>query len=165
MHRRPLADKQVLSVVPNQLRVKDVFIVSGSGFGPNDLISFTHDQHNTPMLDGNKKALQTRADDKGMFWVKIAVPSTWEVGQHAIFAIDIGREQSISVMATITVEQSSSAPPLLELVRPMLDMGLDVPGVVSQKTLTLINAGGRQVSPGWQFRRPMVALPVARWCK
>ncbi len=159
MHRRPLADKQVLSVVPNQLRVKDVFIVSGSGFGPNDLISFTHDQHNTPMLDGNKKALQTHADDKGMFWVKIAVPSTWEVGQHAIFAIDIGREQSISVMATITVEQSSSAPPLLELVRPMLDMGLDVPGVVSQKTLTLINAGGRQVV--WQASSDQPWLAVS----
>ncbi len=159
MHRKPLAEKQVLSVVPNQLRVNDTFILSGSGFGPNDLISFTHDKHNEPMLDSNGKSLQTHADDRGTFSVKIAVLSTWEVGQHAIFAIDIGREQSISVMATITVEQSSSAPPLLELVRQVLDMGLDVPGVVSQKTLTLINAGGRQVV--WQASSDQPWLTVA----
>ncbi len=159
MHRKPLAEKQILSVVPNQLRVNDTFILSGSGFGPNDLISFTYDKHNEPMLDSNGKPLQTHADDGGAFSVKITVPPTWEVGQHAIFAIDIGREQSISVMATITVEQSSSAPPLLELGRPVLDMGLDVPGVVSQDTLTLINAGGRQVV--WQASSDQPWLTVS----
>src|SRR6266516_6269541 len=69
MHRKPLAEKQVLSVVPNQLRVNDTFILSGSGFGPNDLISFTHDKHNEPMLDSNGKSLQTHADDRGTFSV------------------------------------------------------------------------------------------------
>src|SRR6266704_3084031 len=144
--KKPLPDKQVLSVMPDQLRVNDAFILSGKGFGTNDPISFTHDQDNVPLLDGNGKPLQTRADDLGTFSVQAVVPTNWEVGQHSIYAIDIGKEQSISVLATFWVQQSTLAPPRLQLSSSSIDLGTNVPGVVAKKIITLINIRGRHLT-------------------
>src|SRR3989440_2565687 len=157
--KKPLPDKQVLSVMPDQLRVNDAFTLSGKGFGTNDPISFTHDQDNAPLLDGNGKPLQTHADDLGTFSVQVVVPTNWEVGQHSIYAIDIGKEQSISVVATLTVQQSSLAPPLLQLSNASVDLGTNVPGVVAKKIITLINAGGRHLT--WQASsdQPWLTVP------
>ncbi|GAC1349898.1 MAG: hypothetical protein NVSMB27_27310 [Ktedonobacteraceae bacterium] len=121
-------------------------MLSGKGFGTNDLITFTHDKDNAPLLDGNGKQLQAHADDTGAFSIQVVVPSNWDVGQHSIYAIDIG--QGLSVLATIVVQQSSLAPPQLELSNTSIDFGANIPGVVSKKTITLINAGGRQLT--WQ---------------
>jgi len=149
INRRPVigTGTQVLNAIPNQLRVNDTFVLSGKEFGINDLISITHDA-NQPILDGNGKPLQAHADDTGTFSLQIVVPTTWQVGQHPVFAIDIGKEQSVSVRATVTIEQSSLAPPLLQLAQPSLDLGVNAPGVVAKKSIELINAGGRQVI--WQ---------------
>lgn len=146
--KKPVPDKQILNVMPDQLRVNDAFILSGRGFGANDPISFTHDQDNAPLLDGNGKPLQTHADDLGTFSVQVVVPTNWEVGQHSIYAIDIGKEQSISVLATLWVQQSSLAPPRLQLSSSSIDLGTNAPGVVAKKLFTLINAGGRRLT--WQ---------------
>ena len=148
INRKPVAGKQTLSVMPNQVRVSDTFTLSGSGFGMNDPISFTHDQDNAPLLDGNGKPLQTHADDRGTFSVQVVVPTNWGVGQHSIYAIDIGKEQSISVLATLWVRQSSLAPPRLQLSSSNIDLGTNVPGVVAKKIITLINIGGGHLT--WQ---------------
>jgi hypothetical protein len=157
--KKPLPDKQVLSVMPDQLRVNDAFTLSGKGFGTNDPISFTHDQDNAPLLDGNGKPLQTRADDLGTFSVQAVVPTNWEVGQHSIYAIDIGKEQSISVLATFWVQQSTLAPPRLQLSSSSIDLGTNVPGVVAKKIITLINIGGRHLT--WQASSDQPWLTVS----
>ncbi len=157
--KKPLPDKQVLSVMPDQLRVNDTFTLSGRGFGTNDPISFTHDQDNAPLLDGNGKPLQTRADDLGTFSVQVVVPTNWEVGQHSIYAIDIGKEQSISVLATLWVQQSPLAPPRLQLSSSSIDLGTNVPGVVAKKIITLINIGGRHLT--WQASSDQPWLTVS----
>jgi len=157
--KKPLPDKQVLSVMPDQLRVNDAFTLSGKGFGTNDPISFTHDQDNVPLLDGNGKPLQTRADDLGTFSVQAVVPTNWEVGQHSIYAIDIGKEQSISVLATFWVQQSTLAPPRLQLSSSSIDLGTSVPGVVAKKIITLINIGGRHLT--WQASSDQPWLTVS----
>src|SRR5437588_8870794 len=157
--KKPLPDKQVLSVMPDQLRVNDAFTLSGKGFGTNDPISFTHDQDNAPLLDGNGKPLQTHADDLGTFSVQVVVPTNWEVGQHSIYAIDIGKEQSVSVLATLWVQQSSLAPPRLQLSSSSIDLGTNVPGVVAKKIITLINVGGGHLT--WQASSDQPWLTVS----
>ncbi|MFL5625900.1 MAG: BACON domain-containing protein [Ktedonobacteraceae bacterium] len=158
INRKPGLGSQTLSVMPAQLRVNDTFTLKGQGFGTHDLISFTHDKHNEPLLDGNGKALRTRADDLGTFSVQVVVPSTWQVGPHSIYAFDIGKEQSISVVATLTVQQSSSASPLLQLSTSSIDLGANVPGVVAKKEITLVNAGGQQLN--WQASSDQAWLTV-----
>ncbi len=157
--KKPLPDKQVLSVMPDQLRVNDAFTLSGKGFGTNDAISFTHDQDNAPLLDGNGKPLQTHADDLGTFSVQAVVPTNWVVGQHSIYAIDIGKEQSISVLATFWVQQSTMAPPRLQLSSSSIDLGTNVPGVVAKKIITLINVGGGHLT--WQASSDQPWLTVS----
>ncbi len=157
--KKPLPDKQVLSVMPDQLRVNDAFTLSGKGFGTNDPISFTHDQDNAPLLDGNGKPLQTRADDLGTFSVQAVVPTNWDVGQHSIYAIDIGKEQSISVLATFWVQQSTLAAPRLQLSSSSIDLGTNVPGVVAKKIITLINIGGGHLT--WQASSDQPWLTVS----
>src|SRR5579859_7741279 len=147
INNKSVPGRQILTIQPNLVRVNDFFTLSGKGFGINDLISFTHDK-GQPLLNGNGRPLQTHADDLGTFSVQVMAPSTWEVGQHSIYAIDIGKEQSISVLATLTIEGLSLAPPLLQLSSSSLDLGTSVPGVVSKKMITLINAGGKYLT--WQ---------------
>ncbi|MDQ6643757.1 MAG: choice-of-anchor D domain-containing protein, partial [Chloroflexota bacterium] len=53
-----------------------------------------------------------------------------------------------SVLANITVEQSSLAQPQLQLSNSKLDFGANIPGVVSKKDFILKNVGGRQLT--WQ---------------
>ena len=148
INKKPAANTQVLSAIPNQLRVNDTFILVGKGFGVNDLITFTHDQDNAAILDGSGKPLQAHANDIGAFSVQIIVPTNWEVGQHTVHAIDIGKDQTLSIVAIITVEQSSLAPSQLQLSSSKIDFGASPPGVVSKKDFILENAGGRQVV--WQ---------------
>lgn len=147
MNRGSAANSLVLAAQPNLLRVGDSLILTGKGFGVGDPISFIHDG-NHPLLNGNGKPLQARATDLGTFLVAITIPANWSVGQHSIYAIDLGRDQSQSAGTTVTVEQSSLAPPLLALAAPQANLGAAAPGVVSRQTITLINAGGRQVV--WQ---------------
>ena len=159
INRKPLlgTGTQVLNVMPNQLRVNDTFMLSGKGFGSNDLINIMHDA-NQPIFDGSGKHLQAHADDTGTFSLQIIVPTTWQVGTHSIFALDIGKEQSVSVRTQITIEQSSQAPPLLQLAQPGLDMGANPSGAVAKKSIQLLNAGGRTVV--WQASsdQPWLAL-------
>ncbi len=147
INKRPAASSPVLTASPNVVRVHDTVKLSGSGFEIDDLIRFKYDNDQT-LYDGNNRPLQLRSDDLGTFSILFVVPADWSVGPHSIYAIDIEKGQSLSVVTTITVEQSSLAPPLLELSTQHLDFGAAAPGVVSRQDITLINAGGRKVE--WQ---------------
>jgi hypothetical protein len=147
MNKGSAANSLVLTAQPNQLRVGDLLTLAGSGFGANDLISFIHDG-NQSVLNGSGKPLQASVKGPGTFSVTVAIPANWSVGQHTIYAIDISKERSQSAGTTITVEQSSLAPPQLALLAPQANLGAAAPGAVSRQTITLINDGGRQVN--WQ---------------
>ena len=144
INKKPAPNTQVLSAIPNQLRVNDTFILVGKGFGVNDLITFTHDQNNAAILDGSGKPLQAHANDIGAFSVQIMVPTNWEVGQHTVHAIDIGKDQTLSVVAIITVEQSSLAPPPGLAIAPV---SLTYSGTTQQnpgdQVITLQNTSGQ----------------------
>ena len=62
INKKPAPNSQVLTAIPDQLRVDDTFILAGKGFGINDPITFTHDQNSDPILDGNGRPLQAHAD-------------------------------------------------------------------------------------------------------
>ncbi len=147
IHKSPTANSLVLTAQPNQVRVHDMLTLSGRGFGDDDLIHFMHDG-NHPILNGSGQQLAAHADEQGNFSVQMVVPADWNVGQHSIYAIDIERNQSLSIVATVTIEQSSLAPPLLALSTTHLDLGAAAPGIISKQNITLINEGGQQLL--WQ---------------
>jgi Viral BACON domain len=131
---------------PNQVRVSDMVQLSGSGFGAYDLVSFTHDDSENPMLDGSGHAFQAHTDFSGAFNVNMVIPPNWSVGEHSLHANDA--VQGVGATTPITILPPSSAPPQLRLATASISVGAAGPGVVSNKTITLINAGGGLL--GWQ---------------
>ena len=83
------------------VHIHDVFLLKGSGFGANDLLTFTHD-YNETVFDANNMPLETHTDSSGTFSIEINVPPHWVSGQHQIHVTD--EAQQTSVTATITVQ-------------------------------------------------------------
>ncbi len=135
----------IVTASPTQLRTNDTFTLTGSGFGSHSLMTFTYDINKT-ILDGNNHPLQAHTNAQGAFAVQIQVPRDWEPGQHFIHATD--EAEKLSVSATITIQQPPVAPPVLQLSINKLNFDADAPGVVSDKTISLVNAGGGQIT--WQ---------------
>ena len=138
--------KSSLTAMPNSgLRVGDTFLLTGTGFGSKDLVTFTRD-NNLPLLDSTRTALQEHTDAAGNFTVQLQVAPNWGVGQHTIYAAD--NVQLISASAYITVEALSTASPKLQLQlsHTTLDFGAGYPGSVSKQPIALTNAGGGHLS-------------------
>ena len=131
---------------PDQLRASDTVQLAGSGFGAYDLITFTHDDPANPILDGSGHAFQAHTDFAGAFNVNIVIPSNWSPGTHTLHANDA--VQGVGATTPITILPPSNAPPQLALAANSSNVGAAGPGVVSNKTITLINAGGGRLS--WQ---------------
>ena len=127
-----------LAVMPNSVRVGDTFTLTGTGFGTDDPLSFSRDT-NIPLLDGSH-----HTDSLGNFSVSIPVSSDWKVGPHTIHVAD--NAQQVAATTQMTIEPPSVAPPQLQLANSTLDFGAGEPGKVSQKTITLTNAGGGQLT-------------------
>ncbi|HVB25080.1 MAG TPA: BACON domain-containing carbohydrate-binding protein [Ktedonobacteraceae bacterium] len=142
---------------PNQLRVSDTLQLSGSGFGAYDLITFTHDDAETPILDGSGHAFLAHTDFAGVFNVSIVIPPDWSPGEHTLHANDAA--QGVGATTPITIQQPSGAPPQLALAAATLVVGAAGSGVVSNKTVTLINTGGNKLS--WQASTDQPWLTVS----
>jgi hypothetical protein len=132
-----------MTASPSQLRINDTFTLTGSGFGAHSLMAFTYDI-NKIILDGNKHPLEAHTNGQGTFSVQIQVPSDWDPGQHYIHATDEAQKLSITTM--ITVQQPSTATPQLQLSVASVNFGADAPGTVSNQTISLVNAGGGQIT-------------------
>lgn len=120
-------------------------MLGGSGFGKNDLLSFTHDR-DTPILDSTGKQLQAHSDADGTFFVTIVVPADWSIGLHILYVHDEAQRFEDNVEISIT--QAPPLPPFLELDASPIDFGPGLPGVVSSRDITLTNTGGGQID--WQ---------------
>ena len=91
----------VLTTSPTVVHVHGAFLLTGSGFGSNDLLTFTHD-YNETIFDTNNMPLETHTDSSGAFSMQIHVPAYWAPGQHQLHVTD--EAQKTSVTTTITVQ-------------------------------------------------------------
>jgi hypothetical protein len=97
---RALPGSPALTTSPAIVHIHNTFLLSGSSFGSNDLLTFTHD-YNETIFDTNNMPLETHADSSGMFSMYIHIPAYWAPGQHQIHVTD--EAQKTSVTTTITV--------------------------------------------------------------
>ncbi len=142
---------------PNPVRAGDSIQLSGSGFGVNDLITFTHDTSETPMLNGSGHTFIVHTDFTGSFNITIVIPPDWPSGEHPLHANDAA--QGIGATTLISIQPPSGAPPQLALATSSLNVGAAAPGVVSNKTITLINNGGSTLN--WQASTDQPWLAVS----
>src|SRR5206468_5334653 len=106
---------------PNELRVHDPCVLTGTNFGPNNAIKFTYDGSKTLFDEVGKKPLVASTNEKGFFQVTIHIPDGWKPGRHIIYATD--EAQRLSISTEITVQSPSPTPPQLQLSTSTLDLG------------------------------------------
>jgi hypothetical protein len=132
-----------LTTSPSTLRANDTLTLDGSKFTIHSLVAFTYDNNQT-LSDENQRPLEIRTDAHGTFSLQLRIPQAWQPGQHTIHATDAAA--NLSVSTTITVQQPPEAPPALRISTANLSFGLDAPGVSSDKTISLLNNGGGQIT-------------------
>jgi len=134
----------VLIANPGVLRVHDSFLLTGSAFQASGPVNLTRDV-DVPIKDSAGKPVNVHTDKRGNFAVQITITANWDIGTHSISAND---NMHPSVATTITVQPTPPTPPKLQLPTSPIDLGTNVPGAISYKTITLTNTGGGQID--WQ---------------
>lgn len=132
-----------ITISPSSLRANDIVTLNGSGFSTHSLVAFTYDMNRT-IRDGMKRSLEAQTDGQGTFSVQLRVPSDWGSGQHVIHATD--ESAKVSVSTDVTIEPPPVAPPALQVSISNLSFGVDAPGVISDKMMSLMNSGGGQIT-------------------
>lgn len=136
--RPTVALKPVLTADTVQhLRVSDTLLLYGSGFEASAKVTITRDAH--------LAVLVTTTYATGNFVAPITIGSDWSARSHTIYATD---EQGHEAHLVIKVEPPSTAAPLLQVSPGHIDLGENSSDVVSNKSITLTNAGGGEVN--WQ---------------
>ncbi len=151
---RPVPELQPVLTAESvgQPRANSTLLLSGSRFEASAKVMITRDK-NIPVLDDQGHPLQTRTYSTGNFFVSITIGEDWAVGSHVIYATD---EQNHKASTVISVQETPTTPPLLQLALTHIDLGEDGAGATSHKSITLMNSGGGQVdwqsssdSPSW----------------
>lgn len=139
------------------LRVSDTLVLYGSGFEANSTVKITRDA-TVAVLDTQGKPLQVPTYSTGNFVVPVTIGIDWNAGSHMIYATD---QQGYKASLPINVEAPSTKAPLLQVSPNQIDLGENNAGVVSNKNITLTNAGGGKVnwqgssdSPSWLKLKP-----------
>ena len=132
-----------ITTSPSTLRTNDTLTLNGSGFSAHSTVAFTHDA-NQAILAGNMHPLTIQTEARGTFSIQLRIPSDWGFGQHSIHATD--EAANLSVSSAITIQQPPTTPPVLQLSTSNLSFGTDIPGVTSDKVISLINSGGGQIT-------------------
>nr|BBH94007.1 hypothetical protein KTA_22060 [Thermogemmatispora argillosa] len=148
-----------LTVIPRQLHVYESLTLVGKGFGAGDQLSLQRDGA-IPLRDAHGQPLHLRANEIGAFALQMTVTPDWQPGEHQLFVVD--ETQLLSISTTITVLSPVTTPPLLKLSDYTVDLGEDLPGTTTRLAITLLNAGGGQLS--WQANsdRPWLRVDPAR---
>lgn len=108
---------------PDVVRANDAFILSGRGFTDHHWLTFAYDFRHT-ILDENQKPLQIQVGEDGSFSLAIRALTTWGIGKHTIYAIDVAQQSSVST--TITIEQTPADQPHLQLTNDSVLRTIDL---------------------------------------
>src|SRR5258708_4685182 len=145
---QPSQGKGVLSLqaTPSPVALGGMLTLRGSNFYPSGRVGLTRDA-NIPIVDTGDKSI-IHADKKGSFSdTAIVDPLSWGSGSHTIHAEDAHSHKSAYTTVTV-IGQDSLRPPHLVFSTPSIDLGNDDQTTSSAQTISLINAGGGQIT--WQ---------------
>src|SRR6266699_1544630 len=111
-------------------------------FSPSTRVVLTHDIQE-PILINGSSSITTDAQGSAIF--PLIIDTTWGPGFHLIVAEDVSSRSTDSANLQITGEGITHPAHLLIDTTP-LDMGADVVGTNTIRTLTLANSGGGSIS-------------------
>jgi len=143
-----------LIALPGEVRVGDVLQLTGSGFDIHHVVALTRDT-GLKLLDAQGKELLPATDARGSFQIHIPITSAWSTGVHTLQA----SEGRIRTTTSLTIQAPVGGEPRLQLGISRIDLGAGNPGTLSQKTMTLTNAGGGRVT--WSARSTVAWLSLS----
>src|SRR6266581_1742621 len=111
-------------------------------FSPSARVVLTHDIQEPIAINGNSSIT---TDSLGSATLSLVIDATWGPGFHLIVAEDVSSRSTASSNLQITGEGITHPAHLLIDTTP-LDMGADVVGTNTIRTLTLANSGGGSIS-------------------
>ncbi len=126
---------------PGEVRVGDLFQLTGSGFEANHVVALTRDA-NVKILDAHGQQMMPTTDGQGAFQLHVPVTSAWKIGIHTLQA----SAGNVRLTASLTIQAAQPGSPLLQLGTSRLDLGSGSPDTAAVKTITLTNAGGGRVN-------------------
>ncbi|MDQ6660955.1 MAG: choice-of-anchor D domain-containing protein, partial [Chloroflexota bacterium] len=133
-----------LKVTPAIAGLGTTIALRGTHFSPSGRIGLTRDT-TIPVIDtGSLSVIQ--ADKKGDFFDTVIIDTNWQPGPHIIHAEDAKLHKLASFTVIVTGHSASLRPAHLLLSVNTLDLGSGDQATNSIKTITLINAGGGQIS-------------------
>lgn len=138
---------------PGEVRVGDLFQLTGSGFEANRVVALTRDA-GTKILDARGQQVMPTTDGQGTFQIHVPVTPAWNIGVHTLQA----SSGQTRLTTSLTIQATQAGPPLLQLGNSRVDLGSGNPGTVVEKTVTLTNAGGGRVTWSAQSSTPWLAL-------
>src|SRR6266571_2604743 len=111
-------------------------------FSPSARVVLTHDIQEPIAINGNSSIT---TDSLGSATLSLVIDATWGPGFHLIVAEDVSSRSTASSNLQITGEGITHPAHVLIDTTP-LDMGADVVGTNTIRTLTLANSGGGSIS-------------------
>src|SRR6266516_5117484 len=111
-------------------------------FSPSTQVVLTHDIQELILINGSS-SITTDAQGSAIF--PLVIDTTWGPGFHLIVAEDVSSRSTASANLQITGE-GPTPPAHLQIDTMPLDMGADIVGTNTIRTLTLANSGGGSIS-------------------
>ncbi len=142
----PIQDSFSLQVTPSVVALGGIITLRGSRFSPHGRIGLTRDT-NIPAMDTGGAHIITAGND-GNFTDTVNVDPTWLSGLHILRAEDALTHTTASFTITVTGHSASLRPPHLLLSAMSVNLGFGDQATDSATTITLVNAGGGEIS--WQ---------------
>lgn len=137
-----------LTVKPGIIHVGEKFTLTGTGFGPHDLLLITYDAPKT-IPATHVDPLFENSDATGSFAKQISVPAYWTPGIHTIQVTDESHPSNYTVYTVhIQVDPPLHQAPTLRVSNIMLNFMLMDTATTDMKTVTLSNGGNGQLT--WQ---------------
>lgn len=144
--KQPHSTAIALQVTPTSIAMGAIITLRGSNFSPLGHIGLSRDS-NIPVFDTADNAI-IQADAHGSFTDTVMVGAQWLAGTHIMRAEDAHLHKAAGFTILITGHSPSLRPAHLLLSANTLDLGSGDQATNSTKAVSLINAGGGQIS--WQ---------------
>jgi len=146
--RNPSPTNNVMSLqaTPYSIAQGDRVTLRGSHFSPRVRVGLTRDA-TIPIVDTSGASYIT-TDANGSFSDSVSIDASWTAGPHTIRAEDARLHKTASTTIIVTGISSSLRPAHFALSTSSVDFGSGDQASDSTQTITLLNAGGEEIT--WQ---------------
>ena len=133
-----------LKVSAQTLALGETLTLYGSHFTRNGRVGLSRDD--SILVNDTDGTNIVQANAQGNFIASILIVDDWQAGPHIINAEDALQHKVVQVSLLITGTSGSLRPAHFKLSTNSLNMGIGDTATNDQQTLTLINAGGSQLT-------------------